>query len=562
MKTLIALVVSCTTMLSVYAQGNYNTVTINYRGQNRQVLVDGRTFTPVENTNYDANATSGTRAYNFSIVTNELAPGTHKLSILRQNNRRSSEATFTLRANYDLTINVDGNGSLQQTETFRRLGSGSTGTSAMSNARFNALVAELNRNRNATTRYNMIQAEFANTSNYFTTAQAKRLIQLINGEPFRLQLAKSSVRSITDTRNIYGLSSVLNSQAGRNELSEYIRTNVSTGSTGTGGTVGTGNTTTAMSTTTFNALLEDVRNRWQSGARYTALQNAFSTSSNYYFSTGQAAQLIQLLSSENERLQLLKDSYKKIVDPANFTQTYTLLSSQASRDELSYYVRMNGTTGTNTGSTVGTPMSDAAYNSIYESIRSAWGTGVRKREILNVFANTNNYFSTYQAAQLVQLESSEADRLDLAKASLRSITDRGNITLLYNALATQAARNELASYINTYGFNSNTTGTSTTYMTPMSDANFNTLLEDTRRLWIPGAKKATVLQAFSSANNYFTTAQAIQLIQLDNDEPDRLAMAKASYKVLVDKQNFSRVYDLFTTQSYRNELAAYIATIQ
>lgn len=563
MKALISFVVLCTTMLTVYAQDKYNTLTINYRGQNRQVLIDGRSFTPVENSNSDANTTAGTRFYNFSIVTNELAPGTHKLSILSQNNRRSREATFTLRANYDLTINVEGNGSLQQKETFRRLASGNTGTNAMTTARFNALVAEISRNRQATARYNMIQSAFANTNNYFSTAQAKRLIQLINGEPFRLQLAKSALRSITDTRNIYGLTSVLSSQASKNELSAYIRTNATSTGTETGGAIGNGNATTAMSTATFNTLLEDVRNRWESGARYTAIQSAFSAGSNYYFSTAQVSQLIQLLSSEGERLQMLKDAYKKVVDPANFPQTYSLLSIQASRDDLSYFVRMNGTPGTpvHTG-TYGTPMSDASYNTLYESIRSAWGTGVRKREILNAFANTSNYFSTFQASQLVQLEASEQDRLDLAKASLRSITDRQNITLLYNSLVTQAARNELASYINTYGFTSTTTATTNTSITPMSDASFTILLEDTRKLWIPGAKKATVLQAFATPNNYFTTLQAIQLIQLDNDEPDRLTMAKASYKTLVDKQNFPQVFDLFTSQIYKNELAAYISTLQ
>ena len=571
MKTLITLVVCCTTMLSVYAQGSYNTVTINYNGQNRQVLIDGRSFTPVANDNYDGRSTTGSRSYNFAVVTNELAPGTHKLSLVRQNNRRNVETSFILRSNYDLTINVDGNGSLQKTETYRKLGT-ATGseTVAMSATRFNALVSQINRNRQATTRYNMIQAALSNSSYYFTTTQAKRLITLINGEPFRLQLAKTAVARITDTRNLNSLGTVLASQAGRNELAEYIRQNATTPTTGTTTVTSPagssfGNSTTAMSTTTFNSLYEDVRNRYGSGVRLSALQNAFAQGSNLYFSTAQVSQIVQLLTSENERLQILKQAYSKVIDPTKFTQTYTLLNSISSRDDLADHIRMNGTTGNTgtTGSNTANAMSEGAFNTLLEGIRNAWGTGVRKREVLNAFANTSNYFSVYQASQLVQLESNDRDRLDLAKASLRSIVDRQNMALLYNALTMQSSRDELAVYVNSY--NNGTAGNipvGSTSNTPMSDANFATLLEETRRLWLPGAKKATVLQAFTTQNNFFTTAQAIQLIQLDSDEDDRLEMAKASYKTVIDKQNFTRVYDIFTTQSYRNELINYVNSNQ
>lgn len=567
MKTLIALVVCSTTMLSVYAQGSYNTVTINYNGQNGQVLIDGRAFTPVANTNYKESATSGSGSYRFSIITNELAPGTHKISVVRQNNRRNVETSFITRNNYDLTINVNGDGSLQKTEAFRSLGTtAGTGTTAMTTTRFNALYSQIRRNRQATSRYNMIQTAFTNTSNYFTTAQAKRLITLINGEPFRLQLAKTAVPQIADTRNLYTLSTVLASQASRNELSEYIKANAST--VGTINPGNSGNATTAMNTTTFNTMYENVRSIYQAGARLTAMQNAFSQGSNNYFSTAQVAQLVQLLSSENERLQMLKQAYARVIDPASFTQTYTLLNSMAAREDLAYHIRMNANTNTgtnyNTGSNTGTIMADATFNTLIESIRSGWGEGVRKREVMNAFANPNNHFSVYQVSQLVQVESNERDRLDLAKASLRSIVDRQNIVLLYNALTLQSSRDELAAYINSY--NSGTIGntnTGTTYNNaPMSDANFAAFLEETRSLWLPGATKATILQKFATPDTYFTTAQVMQLIQLDRHENDRLDMAKASYKIIVDRQNFARVYDLFTTQSYKNDLANYVNSVK
>jgi hypothetical protein len=145
--------------------------------------------------------------------------------------------------------------------------------------------------------------------------------------------------------------------------------------------------------------------------------------------------------------------------------------------------------------------------------------------------------------------------MDMAKASLRSITDPANITQLYNVFSTQARRDELAAYVRAYNNGTaGNTGTTPTYRTAMTDANFTALLNETSRMWLPGAKKTAVLNAFATSGNYFTALQARQLIALDNDEPDRLDMAKASYKTLVDPQNFSQVYSLFTNQAYVNDL--------
>ena len=59
----------------------------------------------------------------------------------------------------------------------------------------------------------------------------------------------------------------------------------------------------------------------------------------YYFTTSQAKQLIQLERDEDDRLQLAKLSYRNITDRENFPQLFDILISRASRDELARYVR-------------------------------------------------------------------------------------------------------------------------------------------------------------------------------------------------------------------------------
>jgi len=448
MKPLSIFILGCFTALSVFAQNNI-IVNITLNGNNnREILIDGKTYLLSDYVNTSTNNKN-------KITVADLQPGQHTLQVIRNNknnNRRNArnERIFNLRTGYDLDIVVNGNGSMQQTEkrNFKR-----------------------------------------------------------NNSAYR----------------------------------------------------------TPMTSTNFNTLVQDVKRKWTNSSRITTINTVLTNPSNY-FTTIQASQLIQMVSGDASRVQLLKTSYRSITDPNNFSNLYALLSTQAYRDDVAAYVNAYATTNGNTTGTNNpgyrTAMSNYNFNLLATDIRNEMRTDARVNAINNAFSNSGNYFTTDQARQLIQMITGEATILHLAKASYRSIIDTDNFATIYNMLPTQASRNDLSAYVRTYNPNVTYTGTvsgSTTYRTPMADATFNTLLSDIRSQWLPGAKKSAVISAFATGNNYFTTAQARQLIQLDNDEPDRLDMAKASYRTIVDPQNFSQVYDLFPTQAYRDDLAAYVS---
>ena len=150
---------------------------------------------------------------------------------------------------------------------------------------------------------------FSNTAYFFTTAQAKQLIQLVTDESSRLYLAKLSYRGITDKTNFARIYDVLYTQTSRDELALHVK-NVDSG----GAVV---YTKVAMTDAEYNTLYRDVANRFGFGAKYSRLTEIFNTSTNN-FSTAQAEELIRLVSSESNRLALAKASYDNIVDPANF----------------------------------------------------------------------------------------------------------------------------------------------------------------------------------------------------------------------------------------------------
>lgn len=92
----------------------------------------------------------------------------------------------------------------------------------------------------------------------------------------------------------------------------------------------------AMDDNQFNQLLQQIRNQWFSKdkmniAKASMVQN--------YFNTGQVRQLLQLFSSDSDKLELAKLAYRNTVDQRAYYQLYDLFSFQSSKDELDQYIR-------------------------------------------------------------------------------------------------------------------------------------------------------------------------------------------------------------------------------
>lgn len=242
------------------------------------------------------------------------------------------------------------------------------------------------------------------------------------------------------------MSALLNSQTSRNELVNFVNTYDDSNPV---------YTKIAMKEDDYNVLYRDIQNRFGLGAKMSALQNVFAKES-YYFTVAQARQLIQLVSSESNRLELAKASYDNIVDQVNFNQLYDVLSSTVSRNELEAYVRdyQNTTPGSTTPVyTNRTPMSSTSFTSLYNRVRNTWGFGAKMSELTEIFDNESYYFTVAQAKQLIQLVSAESNRLQLAKSAYGNITDPQNFNLMYEVLTSQSSKNELSTFVNTYSYN-------------------------------------------------------------------------------------------------------------
>jgi hypothetical protein len=452
MKTLITLLISILS-LSLAAQN----VTVTFAGANKnrnyQIVIDGISY-------YSANNESSNGRTVVTIP--NLAPGAHNLDVyvLGNNNTTYSDGsanssvqgepayskTFQLRQGYDMNLSVRGNGLVSFTERKSKTQYNAQTGGAMSTTAFNQLVQNVLNKRYQSDKIIAVRNAFNTTGNYFTSAQARQLLLMINSERRRLELAKLSYSKVTDKTNFTTVYNVLNSEASRDALDDYV--------VAQGGSISSTENNTAygnnpaygspMTDANFNQLLSRTTNYLYQDDRLTEIRNAFNSTYNY-FNTTQIKQLLTLINAETDRLSLAKLAFARVVDRNNFNQVVDLFYSQYNRDELNRFIINNG--GVANTTTFKAPMTDASFTQIYNKARAHFFQKNTLNDIRNAFNNTGNNFSTAQVKQLLMLANTEPDKLALAKLAYPRVVDPVNFSQLLDLFSVQSNRTELDIFI-------------------------------------------------------------------------------------------------------------------
>ncbi|MEJ7694258.1 DUF4476 domain-containing protein [Daejeonella sp.] len=555
MKTILSTLLVCFLAATGIAQTT-STVNIIFRGitkttNNYEVRIDDRRY--FSNTNANNTATV------YKIEVGNILTGTRGLKVykLRNNSIATNASTqntliysnsFVLREGYDMNINVRANGSVQFDEEMSQETS-PISTAPMATATFNSLKQSIQSQGSQSVRAERIRDAFINTDNRFTSAQIRQLLVMVTSESDKLDLAKLAYSGVTDPANYAALSNVFSSTARRNEFADFIQMKGdATASTGT---------RVLISDANFNTLVTTVRNKWSQSLKGEAVRDAFINSNNYYTTT-QVRQLMGLVTSETDRMDLIKLAYPVVSDTNNYASLYDVFVSTAHRAEFNDFVVSKGGVAVNTG--VKAQMTTSNFLNLRNSIQAKWSQALKTDAVRDAFANTNYYFSTAQIRELLTMVTSESDRLELAKQSFRSVMDPAVYYQLGDLFTSSTYRTEFNNYASAQTGVTVNAGTTTTVRTPMSASDFSVLVFNVRSNLLQLLKVQAERDVFANPNNFFTTAQVKQLIGLINSEPNRLELAKLSYKTVTDPQNFTQVNDLFNLQTSKDELAAYVST--
>lgn len=423
-----------------------------------------------------------------------------------------------------------------------------TGTRVLiSDANFNTLVTNVKNKWSQSLKGEALRDAFVNTNYYYTTAQIRQLLGLVTSETDRMDLIKIAYPVVSDTNNFATLYDVFASTANRIEFNEFV---VAKG----GVAVNTG-ARTLITSNNFNLLMQNIQSKWSQALKTDAVRDALVNTNNYYTTT-QVRQLLGAVTSETDRMDLVKLAYPVVSDANNFGTLYDVFVSASNRAEFNDFVVSKGGVVVNTG--VKAQMSASNFNILMNNIQAKWSQALKTDAVRDAFINTNNYFSTAQIRQLLTVVTSESDRLELAKQSFRSVIDPAVFYQLGDLFTNPTYRTEFNNFATAQ------TGVTVNagVRTPMSNSDFSVLVLTVRSNLLQLLKVQAERDIFANPNNFFTTAQVKQLIGLINSEPNRLELAKLSYKTITDPANFTQLNDLFKLQSSKDELAAYVNTYQ
>ena len=137
---------------------------------------------------------------------------------------KMSWSRVTDQANYRLYYDVlESTTSRNEFNSFINTGSAFLPvTTPMPDASFKQIYERISNSWGFGVKMNLLTEVFNDPVNYFTVAQAEKLIRLVSAEYNRLALAKSSYDNIVDKENFSQLHDMFDSQASVNELNSYV----------------------------------------------------------------------------------------------------------------------------------------------------------------------------------------------------------------------------------------------------------------------------------------------------------------------------------------------------
>jgi hypothetical protein len=307
---------------------------------------------------------------------------------------------------------------------------------------------------------------------------------------------------------------------------------------------------TPMTDAQFNTLLSRIRSERNQARRATAIRNAFDNIN--YFTTDQVYDLVSTITSQAQRLALAKFGYKNVVDGENYDDLNTLITSRARRNELTLFVEdYNLDHPGHVSGSGNMAMSTADFDRLYREAQAQYSASTRMSFLsTKVFGPAYHYFTTEQARRMITLQSTESDRLQLAKEAYDNLANPTSYTDFNSLFTYQSSRNELANYVNNKDV--------TNPRQPMTATRFNELYLDARQQWSYTEKIGRIEDAFEDVNNYFTSTQATQLIALATNESDRLRLSKLSWSRVTDQANYAQFYNVLQSTASRNDFNAFV----
>lgn len=316
----------------------------------------------------------------------------------------------------------------------------------MSNEQFSTLLRKVRNHVRNSSRYEAALAAVNDSSNRFNTSQLKMLLESFDGDEQRLTVATQAYSRVSDKINYATLANSISLQDNKDALASFIMSQDRTT------TVYSYSESfrTPMADAGFTKTIDDIQKQWQEGARLSTIIDVLDKQGNF-FTSAQVKQLIGLVYDESSRLHLAKAAYSKVIDPENYEQVYELIKPAEMLNNLKTYIGANAHSIAMVHNSGKAAIADTDFSNRYNEARDHFRNKSIIKDVNTFFTEVNNFYTSYQARQMILLINGEKHRLAAAKAAYRGITDPANFAAQMSDLFnSQKSRDELQSYVDNY----------------------------------------------------------------------------------------------------------------
>jgi hypothetical protein len=326
----------------IYTTISAQKVTVRFPGASNNNANNSDYIVDLDGQKYYSTSTEVTTNGLRQFVINDLAVGSHQVKVYdNSSNEELYSKTFQLRTGYDMVITIRRTGEVTFMEKKMKQSSNQTSQTSMTETQFNSLLTSIRAKWSQSSRISAIKTAINNKSYYFTTEQVGNMLQLVTLEARRLELAKLAYAKVTDPLNYADIAELLNTQANKDNLIAFVQSKnpdiIASGQVSSSGQYAS---RIAMSESDFDKLYSKAQFHFRQSSVVADVKAAFSNKNNY-FTLDQIRALISLVSTEANRLALMKLAYHRAADPTSFMQLYDLFNTQASINEMNNYIRNN-----------------------------------------------------------------------------------------------------------------------------------------------------------------------------------------------------------------------------
>lgn len=339
--------------------------------------------------------------------------------------------------------------------------------------------------------------------------------------------------------------------------------------------------TTPVSNTFFQQKLNQINTTLDADSRFNLARSLVQSNC---LSSWQVKQVTLALADDQDKLEFCKVAYAKTTDQVNFYDVYdafayfstvfrlhdyvntqrmgsggnpVVITNNTPTNELGFpmlpypdYNQYLGATGCNA------PMSEETFTTFAKEVKYSKMMEQAKADYVKNLINTQ-CLSTAQIMKLTSLLSLENLRLDVLKAGIPRVYDRGNYGYAQYVLNTQSFKNDFMNAL----FGQTTTTTTTTVQCTVTQAELDDIKKTIENTSFSSSKVTIAKQAIQ-AKKCFTVKQIKDILNLFPFDDNKLDIAKFAYDYCSDKSNYYQVNDAFSFTSSKDDLTRYVQSKQ